>query len=132
MTARQWHNAASDVREVLIVEDEHVSRRAMALLFGHHGFRAQCFATAEQALHWLRQGSQPQVAIVDLDLPGMNGVDLIERLQKIAPATFPILVTAADEETLAKRLKDRPVPYLRKPVNFPALLSMLSRQGSNN
>jgi DNA-binding NtrC family response regulator len=134
MTSRQWHSTASvsGAQEVLIVEDEQISRRAMALLFNSSGFRAQSFATAEQALNWLRQGKQPQVAIVDFNLPGMNGIELIERMKTLVPHSFPILVTAADDHVLFNKLKENAVPYLRKPVDFSALLSMLSRQGSNN
>jgi CheY-like chemotaxis protein len=118
--------------EVLIVEDEGMSRRALSLLLAHSGFRAQAFASAEQALNWLEHGGHPLAALVDLNLPGMNGLDLIDHLRKLSPATFPVLITATDDETLSTSLKQRPVVHLRKPLDFNLLLSTLSREPSDN
>ena len=115
-------------REVLIVEDEQSSRRALSLLLCRCGFRPQTFGTAEEALIWLRGGGHPQVAVVDLDLPGMDGVELIEKLALISPTTRSVLVTATDEDTLARRTRWHDVNYLRKPIDFESLLSLLDDQ----
>lgn len=123
---------STDQNEVLIVEDEKTSRRALGLLLSSCGFHPQVFATAEQALLWLESGHRPRVALVDLDLPGMNGLDLIDRLRKLTPTTFPVLITATDEETLAVRLKGSSLSYLRKPLNFDLLLRTLRRQPFHN
>jgi CheY-like chemotaxis protein len=120
----------TDRYEVLIVEDEQSTRRALSLLLCSCGFRAQTFRTGEEVVQWLRGGSHPGVALIDLDLPGMDGIELIGQLRKLSPRTRPVLVTATDEETLARRLKPNPIPYLRKPVNFEALLSLLHSQPS--
>jgi CheY-like chemotaxis protein len=118
--------------QVLIVEDESMSRRALSLLMSNSGFTAAAFGSAEEALHWLEDGAHPRIALIDLNLPGMNGLDLIDRLRKLSPATFPVLITATDEQTLAGCLKQRPVTHLRKPLDFDLLLSTVSRQPSNN
>lgn len=113
---------------VWIVEDEHISRRAMSVLLSACGYRTQAFPSAEDAIHAAEQGRLPRFALVDLDLPGMSGLDFIARLEKLDPKVFPILVTATDEETLASRLHlhHRAVAYLRKPVNFEMLLKLLA------
>ncbi|HEY8750558.1 MAG TPA: response regulator [Tepidisphaeraceae bacterium] len=120
----------ADSQEVLIVEDEQSARRALSLLLCSCGFHPQTFRTAEEAVFWLQGGAQPGAALVDLDLPGMDGIELISKLRKLSPLTRPILVTATDEDTLVRRLKPDPIPYLRKPVNFDALLTFLNPQPS--
>jgi CheY-like chemotaxis protein len=111
---------------VLIVEDERTSRRAMAALLSRCGFQPAPFESAEEALQAVLGGTHPRFALIDLDLPGMNGLDLISRLKSVDPAIFPILITATDQEILAQRLQDRPVTYLRKPVNFDTLLTLMA------
>lgn len=110
---------------VLIVEDERMSRRAMTALLERCGFRPQPFGSAEEALGAVLSGSHPRFALVDLDLPGMNGLDLINRLEALDPSIFPILITATDQDILSRKLHDRPVTYLRKPVNFDSLLNLM-------
>ena len=113
---------------VLIVEDERSSRRAMAALLARCGFQPAPFESAEEALQAVLDGNHPRFALIDLDLPGMNGLDLISRLKSVDPAIFPILITATDQEILSDRLRDRPITYLRKPVNFDTLLNLMTEQ----
>src|SRR5689334_18545612 len=65
---------------VLIVEDERVARRALANLLAASGYVAQAAGSAEEALGLLNlKGQPPKVILVDLNLPGMNGLDFIRR-----------------------------------------------------
>src|SRR3954451_19918460 len=89
---------------VLIVEDEQSSRRALSLLLCSCGYRPQTFRTAEEALVWLAAGEQPAVALVDLDLPGIDGIELIEKLAQLSPMTRSVLVTATDQATILRRI----------------------------
>jgi CheY-like chemotaxis protein len=121
---------------VLIVEDEAVSRRALARLLSASGYRVEAVASAEEALRGLRQGTAPQVALIDLDLPGMDGAEFIEKLRQHAPDVESILITAADAERVAARLPDalranpNSLPHLHKPIEFRHLLCILhERQG---
>jgi DNA-binding NtrC family response regulator len=115
---------------VLIVEDDESSRRALRQLLATCGYRARAFASAEEALSALNDSSMPPIALIDLDLPGMNGLDLISRLEDLDPMVQAILITATDPETLMRRLHGRDVTYLRKPLDFERLLTILSDQRS--
>ena len=118
------------LKSVLIVEDERSARRALSLLLMASGYRPQAFGSAEEALAGVKRGDIPPLALVDLDLPGMNGLDFITQLEKLNPSVHSILITATDQETLATRLSEHPVAYLRKPVNFDQLLDMMANQQS--
>jgi DNA-binding NtrC family response regulator len=118
--------------EILIVEDEQTARRTLGLLLSSCGFHPRAFPTAEQALAWLERGWRPAIALIDLDLPGMDGLELIDRMQNLSPLTRPILVTATDDQILSSRLRDRSLPYLRKPLDFDGLLYVLSHPPSGN
>ena len=102
---------------VLIVEDEQTSRRALSLLMCSCGYRPQTFRTAEEALVWLEGGVHPAAALVDLDLPGIDGIELIEKLAQLSPTTKSILVTATDQATIARRITGHEIRYLQKPLD---------------
>lgn len=78
---------------ILIVEDELLERAIYADLLQDHGYEVLAVATASRALECLRL--QPvDLILVDLLLPGMSGLELIERLRTVAPETPVIVVTA--------------------------------------
>lgn len=117
---------------VLIVEDEPTSRAALSMLLAAYGYRTFPVASGEEALSLL--SSEPDardghavVAIIDVDLPGMNGVELMERLRAQDPSFPAVFVTAAARERM-NDLANRGVPLLRKPLDFRHLLTILSEQ----
>ena len=123
--------AAEDAqrRAVLIVEDERVARRALATLLAAHGFDIAAAASAEEALRLLEDlhnRADQRVALVDLNRPGMNGVEFISRLERMDPSVYPVLMTAASDDVLDEAIRDRPVTYLRKPLDLGQLLSVIT------
>jgi DNA-binding response OmpR family regulator len=71
-------------------------------------------------------GRIPRVALVDVDLPGMSGLDLISRLSASHPALVPVLVTASDDERVFEAVRDGGLLYVRKPVDVGRLMALLS------
>jgi CheY-like chemotaxis protein len=114
---------------VLIVEDERVSRRALALLLAASGYRAAAYESAEAALAGVDGGPPPDVALVDVDLPGMSGLDFVSKLEERLPGTKAVLLTAAAGERNDRFRREHRGDYLRKPVDFPRLLMLLTRSG---
>jgi DNA-binding NtrC family response regulator len=115
---------------VLIVEDERVARRALCALLGAYGFNAIATESAEEALQVLerlRAHAQPWVALVDFNLPGMNGLDFITQLERVDPSAFPVLMTATSEEVVGEAVRNRHLMYLRKPLDLGELLTVISR-----
>jgi CheY-like chemotaxis protein len=117
---------------VLIVEDDRISRRILSQLLRTSGYETQTAETAEEALRLLRDGRgerdahTPGIALVDLNLPGMDGMELIDQLSDLVPSIVPVLVTATGEDSLYRVLSNRPVLYLRKPIDFGKLMGLLS------
>jgi CheY-like chemotaxis protein len=116
---------------VLIVEDEKVSRKALAALLAAAGYEPRAVGSAEEAMQVLDHERVPDIALVDLDLPGMSGADFLQRLEEHAPSATAFLITAADRERVS-RLTARPVKHLQKPIDFDQLLSLLPRDDANS
>jgi CheY-like chemotaxis protein len=67
-----------------------------------------------------------QFALVDVDLPGMSGLEFAKRLNRSRPDVYTVLITAAEGERIQSFLREHPVTYLRKPLDFEHLLGVLS------
>jgi len=129
MTVTDTAPALLHNKAILIVEDETISRKALAWLLAANGYRPMAFETAEEALHAGIDGAS--VALLDVDLPGMSGLELADRLERLDPRVRVVLLTAVDGERIREFRRDHSVGYVRKPVNFPALLRMLSSGDPN-
>ena len=112
---------------VLIVEDERVSRQALGHLLSRFGYRVEMAESAEEALALIQGRMRPDVVLLDVDLPGMSGLELLARLRVMMPDVVGILLTGADRETVWPATS-RGVPYLRKPINFDHLLDVLDQR----
>jgi CheY-like chemotaxis protein len=116
---------------ILIVEDEDISRRALAMLLSASGYETEAVDSGEKALDVLAEGRVPRAALIDLDLPGMSGEELLRQIVRKSPSILPVLITAADRERIDALRQDHQVQCIRKPVDIQGLLSMLGRYLAN-
>src|SRR5579875_1504965 len=101
---------------VAIVEDVKEIREGLRLLIGNSSnfICKEVYATAEQALQGL-PSSQPDVVLMDIHLPGMNGIDCIRQLQQQCPDTQFIMSTIyEDDDNIFESLKAGATGYLLK------------------
>lgn len=99
---------------VVVEDDEHV-RRALTRLLCSHGYGVRTFDTAEACLAGLCPADG---AIVDINLPGMSGFELDERLRREGRAIPTVFITADDEPGPAPAGR----VILQKPFDEQALL----------
>jgi two-component system, response regulator RegA len=99
----------------------------MAMLLRTRGIPAYEAATAEDAIHFLEEGQcpLPSHAVVDVDLPGMCGLDLVRRMAETVPQVQPVLVTGADSRLVEAFRRSYPVRYFAKPVNVHGFLGAM-------
>jgi two-component system, cell cycle response regulator DivK len=114
---------------VLLVEDNEAIRGAFSLLLEESGYRMAEAATGEEALRRARL-DQPQLILMDLGLPDMNGLDAIRSL-KAQPETQGIPIVALTGRALESDERACRAAgctaYFAKPVNTRDLLDALGR-----
>ena len=88
---------------IAIVEDDASFRRAIARLLRVSGFEADTFASAEDFLNSALAESHACL-ILDLNLPGISGFELVDHLSAPAPPRPVIFITAQDEDSLRERV----------------------------
>src|SRR6266481_5638437 len=85
-----------DAAIILIVEDEPPIRRLLRTTLGAHDYRTLEAATAAEALTALRH-YRPDLVLLDLGLPDMDGLELIGRIRKAGPLPIVVLSSRGDE-----------------------------------
>lgn len=110
---------------LLIVDDDASIRRMFQLLLQDAGYRVTTAGSGEEALAYLELIS-PDLVLLDLMLPGINGKDVARKIKADADRPFipVILVTAqGDQQTKVNVLDAGADDYLVKPVEFAELLA---------
>jgi len=117
----------TDSRVVAIVDDDELFRRSIERLVRSAGFSVETFGSAEDFLD-SADLDRTACAILDVKLPGMNGLDLQQRLIS-RPRAMPIVFVSAHEEaiTRANALRAGAVAFLQKPFDNSTLLDALNR-----
>ena len=113
---------------VLIVDDERTIADTLVTIFTNEGHEARAAYTAEQALALIDEWV-PEVAILDVCLPGMNGVDLAIRVRAEIPGCRVTLFSGhgAASELQAKASEDGfAFDLMAKPVHPSDLLSLIA------
>jgi two-component system KDP operon response regulator KdpE len=118
--------ARRDVEQpvILVVEDEPAPMRVLEAGLSARGYRVLKAGTGARALQFADE-AQPDVVIVDLGLPDVDGIDLCRRLRQ--RITSPILVVTADgsEERMVAALDEGADDYVTKPFSMPELLARI-------
>ncbi len=106
---------------LLVVDDDEQMRRTLVGRFERQGMTVYAAAGGEQALR-IAADARFDVAVLDLHMPGMNGLELLERLKVRQPDLEALLLTAhSSVETAVAAMKKGAYDYLTKPFHLPEL-----------
>jgi len=108
---------ASEKPKLLVVDDELIVRDSLGNWFREEGYRVDTAESAGKALTCLAE-TRYDLALVDIKMPGTDGMDLQERMRKIDPEMVVIIMTGyASVETAVRALKNGAYDYVSKPFD---------------
>jgi DNA-binding NtrC family response regulator len=111
---------------IMVVDDEAAQRRLLGDFVNSLGYLAIEMPSAEDALKAIRQ-QQPELVLLDVRLPGMNGIDALQEIRKIAGSLPVLLLTAyADLRQAVDAMKIGADDYLSKPVDLEELATAIA------
>ena len=118
---------ASQAPSILLVDDDAPLRERLARAFRGRGFEAHCAADVEEAIGIARRES-PELAVVDLRMPGGSGLALVQVLHELDPATRIVVLTGYGSiATALEAVRLGAVHYLTKPADVDELLAAFAR-----
>jgi PAS domain S-box-containing protein len=111
---------------VLVVDDDSALIRTLADILRMHGYDPSTAVTGREGLA-LAKHQSPALAVVDLRLPDMDGMELASKLHELSELTEVVVLTGnASVESAVAALREHSVDYLLKPVNVEQLLQVAS------
>lgn len=118
---------SNEGRTLLIVDDNEILRDRMARAFTDRGFQVQMAANYDEALLAAREES-PEWAIVDMRMPGRNGLEVVRDLIAVDPQTRIIVLTGYGSiATAIDAVRLGAINYLQKPADADDIIAAFSR-----
>lgn len=116
-------------RSVLVVDDDSQMLKTTTDILRINGYEPMPVASGLAALELARgMPSAPSIAVVDLRLPDMDGIELVARLRAISPLTEVVILTGnATMESAVFALREQSYDYLIKPVDPDYLIATIGR-----
>ena len=109
---------------ILLVEDDRATYTAMSLLLEHYNYHVLHARTVAEAIDLLKE--RPNYLFLDLMLPDGDGTRVLEQVRKQKlPVTVAVISGTTDPRTVRRVQVLHPEVFLRKPLDFLALLSQL-------
>jgi DNA-binding NtrC family response regulator len=124
---RKGFDVESKVFDLLLVDDDADFRDAVARRFTRHGLRVQQAANAESALGELER-RRFDVALVDMVMPGINGIELLKRIRSATPECEVVLLTGQGTIELAvEAMKAGAYDFITKPFPLAELEVLIEK-----
>jgi DNA-binding response OmpR family regulator len=112
---------------ILIVDDEPVTRKSLTDILRLEGYNVTSAPNGQAALEYVRT-HQVDLMVVDLRMPGMDGLEVVQVVNQLAPDTEVVLLTAyASTETAIQALRLRIHDYLQKPAPPAQIVSSVKK-----
>jgi len=115
---------------ILVVDDEFSVRDSLYNWFKTEGYRVDTAENATEALKKLQENNW-DIVLLDIKMPGMDGMELQKHIKRIDSSIIIIIITAyATVDTAVEAMKEGAFDYLSKPID-PDKLSILVRNAVN-
>jgi PAS domain S-box-containing protein len=113
-------------KRVLIVDDNDTNRRILTLQTQAWGMLPRSTASPAEALEWIRQGDLFDVAILDMQMPEMDGLAVAKEIRKVRDAqSLPLMMLSSLGQRDADVERDLFSAYLTKPIKASQLYNVL-------
>ena len=114
-------------KKLLLVDDEEGIRKVLSISLSDNGYQVFTAETGEQALE-IFQREAPPIVLTDIKMPGMDGIELLQKIKHQNPDAEVIMITGHGDMDLAiKSLKYQAIDFVTKPINDDVLEIALNR-----
>src|SRR5215831_12829071 len=126
------YNSSSEVDpmrplKVVVVDDEISTCAFLSSFFVAEGHECHPFTRPEDAEQYVAE-NPVDLALIDVYLGPLNGIDLLQRVRALQPNLYPVIMTAyVSVETAARSLSEGAIDYISKPVTIDQLHAMAAR-----
>lgn len=113
--------SAANPAHLLLVDDDRLILATLSRGLQDVGYRVSCAESAEEAQEMLTSGLHPDLALLDVRLPGADGLSLAQRLCELDHIPFVMLSAYSDEATVQRAANLGALGYLVKPLDTASI-----------
>jgi two-component system, chemotaxis family, chemotaxis protein CheY len=116
------------MKTIMLVDDSATILLSISNILAKAGYTAEKAANAEEALKKLRSGIKIDLLITDLNMPGMNGIELIKEVRKLAAYKFVPILFLTTESQQSRKLEAKAAGasgWIVKPATADELLNTI-------
>lgn len=111
--------------KLLVIDDELSMREVLSIMLAKENYEVLTAADGEEGIRLVRE-AQPRVVLVDIRLPGMDGLQVLSEIRKIDPQIPVIMVTAISDLKVAQEAEKKGAfGYIVKPFTIREIKSVL-------
>jgi CheY-like chemotaxis protein len=123
---------ADPVRRVLVVDDDAEIRQVLTQCLELDGYHVSLACNGQEALEFLKAGPVPDMILLDLMMPVMDGRHFrVEQRKDPALAAIPTVILSAEPQTRHWALLMGAAGYLEKPVGLESLLATVAQHAAS-
>ena len=119
--------AAEFARRILVVDDDQDILTLVGMTLELEGFAVQKASSAQEALRCIDKYGLPHLAVVDIMMPGMSGIELCRKIQSYSDLPAILLTAVDDEQTKVEAIEEVAEDYVTKPFNPEELAARVKR-----
>src|SRR5256885_786661 len=113
---------AMSKRSILVVDDDKNTRDYLAAFLASFGYSIECLGSGDEAIDRLASGYSPSMILLDIMLPGKDGIEVLSNIKSIYPAIPIIILSGIGQiKTVVEAMKMGASDYLTKPFEEEAL-----------
>src|SRR5213082_1671583 len=118
----------SDAAKILLVDDEPGMLRYIRTLLEVDDYKVATASTGEEALDRVQKGLQPDLVLLDLLMPGIDGLQTLEQLRQIRPGTKVVMLSCvSDTRKVVQAIRLGAHDYLTKPFQKAELDTVIDQ-----
>ena len=126
MSTTMVETTQTTLPSILLVDDDEVLRERLATAIRARGYEVRTAGNAEEAMREVSHES-PEMAVLDLRMPGGSGIEILRELKKQDPSTRVLMLTGYGSiSTAVEAVRDGAVGYLPKPADADEILAALN------
>ncbi|MDX1998483.1 MAG: response regulator transcription factor [Thermoanaerobaculia bacterium] len=118
---------AQSPQRILAVDDDSDVQRLVRLTLEPEGFEIATAGSGQEALAWIEKNGLPHMAVIDILMPGMDGLALAREIQSRCDLPIVLLTAVDDQKTVIQAIEELAEDYVTKPFHPLELAARVKR-----
>jgi len=110
---------------ILVIDDNLAVVDILVTMLAEEGYEVSSAVTSDEGLKLFIQ-SRPDLVLLDIALPGMNGIEMLKRIRSIAPTAWMVMVSGVDPMRAREALELGALACVDKPFDLAALKAVVA------